>query len=732
MSGDTTIGPARRRLTSEPTPGDLVGTYVVLGTLGRGGGGIVLSAHDPALDRRIALKLVRPGDGSSDPGRLLGEAQALARLAHPNVVTVYEVGTFGDQVFIAMEHIEGDHLEAWCAADKRSRGEILSAYVQAGRGLAAAHAAAIVHGDIKPRNAIMGRDGRVRIIDFGLARAVDQTANSNDVAGTPRYMAPEQREGEPATPRSDQYSFCRSLKEALAGRRLPGRLARLLRRGLALDPRERFGSMTELLKTLARDRAQSRRRLVAAVGIAVVTGSGTAFALGGEGRQRPRCPDPTAALDGIWNADRKSTIDAAVKRNGASSEQAARITASLQTYFADWTVMRDEACTAARMDRTQTEMMLELRNQCLDDRLRDARALVDVLEDHAVSVDRAVQAALSLPPLDHCADTDWLLARIKPPEDPRELATVNHVRDSIAQSRALFWAGLYERALAEAKRARKAAAASDYVPIRAEAEVQLGFMHGWTGASEAALRHGQSGVRLALRSGHYAAAARGWNYLIWVLGGQVGDREAAYTIAGYAEALLAGLPETETMRASVLGRRGALKSLDGDHDAAIADLEKSLNIRLRELGERHPDVGYSRSYLASALYARGDHDAALAQARAARALFRDHIAPRHPELIRATILIARCLRARGQPQQAVDELTELVPDLDAALGADPFALGAEVHVVLGAALSDLNRRAQAASHYRAAIAAFERRDGEDSPRVVKLRKKIEIASTGCR
>ena len=196
-----------------------LGRYVVLERLGAGAMGVVYSAYDPELDRRVAVKLVRAeaerGESSAGArGRRLTEAQTVARLNHPSVITVYDVGTVGDRVFIAMELVDGGTLAAWRAERPRSRGEILELFLRAGEGLAAAHDAGVVHRDFKPDNVLGGKDGRLRVTDFGLARAAKPGANAVptvEIVGTPAYMSPEQFRGEPADARADQFAFCVAL-----------------------------------------------------------------------------------------------------------------------------------------------------------------------------------------------------------------------------------------------------------------------------------------------------------------------------------------------------------------------------------------------------------------------------------------------------------------------------------------------------------------------------------------
>jgi hypothetical protein len=283
--------------------GEVLGRYVISGVLGSGGMGVVYAAEDPRLGRRVALKLLHPSlaeASEEQQQRLLREAQAMARLSHPNVLPVFDLGTEGRQVFLAMELIEGPTLAAWLRQRERPWREILGLFLEAGRGLAAAHQAGLVHRDFKPANVLVGADGRPRVTDFGLVR-VGATSDeglpqapprsgeatltqTGTVAGTPAYMSPEQLAGRPVDARGDQFSFCVALYEALHGvrpftadappehrwtlrrpersPRLPGYVRAALARGLALDPLERFPSMAALLEALTRP-PMPRRRWVA-------------------------------------------------------------------------------------------------------------------------------------------------------------------------------------------------------------------------------------------------------------------------------------------------------------------------------------------------------------------------------------------------------------------------------------------------------------------------------------
>ena len=271
--------------------GTNLGRYVLLDPVGRGGMGVVYGAFDPELDRKVAIKFLRRRDGNPAGARtqLLAEAQAIARLSHPNIVTVHDVGTYDGEVFFAMEYVKGETLRRAQRAGLSGLRHTLALYGAAGQGLAAAHGAGIVHGDFKPENVLVGEDGRVRVTDFGLARAVHEYAPR--FAGTPAYMAPEHWRGHPSDVRSDQYSFCVALLEAVDGQRpeeveeaspsrppdpislrrrtLPIRLARVLARGLAVDPDQRWPSMDALLSAL-REASLPFRRSTGALAAALV------------------------------------------------------------------------------------------------------------------------------------------------------------------------------------------------------------------------------------------------------------------------------------------------------------------------------------------------------------------------------------------------------------------------------------------------------------------------------
>jgi predicted ATPase/predicted Ser/Thr protein kinase len=269
-----------------------IGRFSILAKLGEGGMGIVYLARDPQLDRQLAVKLMHPrAHNQIATTRLLREAQSLARLSHSNVVHVYEIGQHADGLFIAMEYVDGVTLGQWIRAGQRPWWSNLPYLLQAGRGLQAAHDAGLVHRDFKPANVMVGTDGRVRVLDFGLARPAAESDVSNSVSnthnshvtatgtlvGTPAYMAPEQFTGGVGDALSDQFSFCATAFECLFGETpiigtnleeistnikrktlraiprntaLPDRICAALERGLAFSPQDRWPNMAALLAEL--------------------------------------------------------------------------------------------------------------------------------------------------------------------------------------------------------------------------------------------------------------------------------------------------------------------------------------------------------------------------------------------------------------------------------------------------------------------------------------------------
>lgn len=408
-----------------------VGRYALRRVLGAGGGGSVYVARDPELDRELAIKLI----AAPDPvrrARALNEGQALARLAHPNVVTVFDVGVVEDRVYLAMELVRGRSLRA---VDPATPRDVIRAYRQAGEGLAAAHKIGLVHGDFKPENAVIGADGRVRVVDFGLAGAV----GADIAGGTPRYMAPEVARGGAAAPAIDQYAFAVSLRESLeAGgmRPLPRWLASIVNRGSADDPAARYPTLDEMLAALARDpRTRWQRR---AIVIAPVAVAALAFWLGREraGSAGPSCDGGAEALAPVWSGPRAASVHAHVA--GLDTPFAAVAADSgrdaLAAYGRGWVDAYDAACRDAT--RGPSSKLADRRAACLGQARNQLAATVDILASADVAqLAGALRAVQELPDLGRCADPAALMIDVEPPT-PAQAPRVARVVEDLDRARA--------------------------------------------------------------------------------------------------------------------------------------------------------------------------------------------------------------------------------------------------------------------------------------------------------
>lgn len=455
--GLAAAAPTLRGPGSRPSPGadappglprgTSVGRYTIVERLGAGGMGVVYRARDPELDRDVAIKLLRPDASATDTvqrtGDLLREGRAAGQLAHPNVVRVFDVGTVGKELFIAMEYLRGQTLRHWLEAQQRDRREILDALVRAGAGLAAAHAAGLVHGDFKPRNVMVTDDDRVVVLDFGLGHldgrppARDPEQSAFAVSGTPPFMAPELFDGRAASPASDQFAFCVSLYQALCGEhpfgpgqtpqlhgteakapprtRVSGRVWRGLARGLSVDPEARFASMDELLAGIAPP-ARASRLLMGLTGGAAIG----ALVVAVSASDRPGCEEGAGLMREAWEAPR-SRLDE--QRQGPTYE---RLRQRLDGYAAQWARQWDEACHAHHVEATQSADLFHRRVRCLERSRAQLVALVDQLGRETTSASEAAEVASQLPPIAACEDTPALLAGPQVPEDPA-------LRDEIAQ-----------------------------------------------------------------------------------------------------------------------------------------------------------------------------------------------------------------------------------------------------------------------------------------------------------
>ena len=562
-----------------------IGRYEVEAKAGAGGGGEVFVARDPELSRRVAIKLMRAG-GYRD--RMLVEGQALARLSHPNIVPVYDAGTMDDQVYVVMELVEGDTLRAYCEAAARTVREIVRAYRQAAEGLAAAHRAGFIHRDFKPDNALVGRDGRVRVVDFGLARsgggegAGDDGGRASPVnvtragLGTPRYMAPEQAAGATLTPAADQYAFCASLHEGLLARApaVPRWLEAIIRRGTAPEPAERYPSMAAVHAALGRDPASRwrTRGLVAGVlGIAAA-----AFVIGRTDRAAtPSCDRGAAELAGAWSATASSQIAAHFTTLATPyvRQAEAHVLTVLEGYATRWRAGHRDACTAHR-DGTQSTTLFDRRVACLARARAALGTAVSVVS--SVTADRlaeAIGAIGELPDLERCADASALTTAVAPPR-PAVAAAVAAVSDELASLEVEVRAARPDvRPRIEVAVAR--ARALDYPPLVARALRLAGVAALAVDARRDAVAPLAEATTLALTAGDQALAVEAFARRLYAAA--TTTKHGAFAEVDLVEAIAAGLPPSErAIRALFDNSLGSVALAAGKRDQARAAFERAL------------------------------------------------------------------------------------------------------------------------------------------------------------
>ncbi len=632
--GDLGVGAADAAVLGR---GACLGRYVVLSALGSGGMGNVYSAYDPELDRKVALKVLRGDLFESQArgeahSRLLREAQAAAKLAHPNVVAVYDMGTVDERLFVAMELIEGQTLREWLDEKRRSWRDCLRLFREAGEGLAAAHRVGLIHRDLKPSNIMKAADGRARILDFGLARAAGadpEVPAGDDLAlgvsespltmtltrggqmlGTPAYMAPEQYHGTAVDARADQFSFCVALYEALYGEHpfpgetweeleenvrqgriregaaessVPRWLRPVLVRGLEPDPRERFPSMDDLLAALARDPATRRRRFLGAVMAVIVVAALAVKLWSSWGATSLLCKGADRKLAGIWDERRQSEIQQAFLATGVPYAQSGWNAAreSLDSYADAWVATHAAACEATRLRGEQSEEMLDLQMACLDRRLQEMAVVTGALAAADAPVVRsAVQVADGLTSLDGCTDRRGLRAALPPPEDAERAAQVYEIRNRLDAARVRERAGQYAASLEVAEEAVRAADEVDYAPVAAEARALVGSLQGRTGQREQMKDTLLEAARIAHGIGHDELVARAYTILI-VAGIVRGQAEDAHVWSRLAAGTIERLGNRRDLAANRYHFLGMLASLEGEFEPAIEYFETSLETHPR-------------------------------------------------------------------------------------------------------------------------------------------------------
>ncbi len=735
-----------------------IGRFVVVERLGGGAMGVVYRAHDPELARDVALKLLRPdlrteGNASRGPARLLREAQAIARINHPNVIAVHEVGTVGDQVFIAMEFVEGQTLSRWLAGRPSAR-RVLEVFLAAGRGIAAAHAAGVVHRDFKPDNVLVGNDARVRVVDFGLARhttsgvagadhppdppALDVTADTpiaasltktGAVMGTPAYMSPEQYLGRPADARSDQFSFCVALYEGLYGQRpftartipelafavthgevhgppndlgVPRFVWPALHRGLSVRPDDRFATMDDLLRALDRDPGRTARRAGAVVAVAlaasVITYAATRDQLAPCSAERDR-------LGGVWDPGRREAVRAAILATQAPfAPRTWESTARLLDGYADaWVERAVQTCASERIDPA---IATEPRHRCLDARLAELGGLVELLAsaDAGMAL-QAVDAAARLSDLGGCDDASRLVAWNQTSDTERE-KRVSEARKQLGRGNAAIMVGHYgdavasaDAVLAEGHSVDDTALAAAALLLRGQAEERMGQME----LAEATLR---DAVSRATKADDHVTRAQALTSLVYVVGQRPGNYAAALALGAEAGAVLGVIGADPLLRAQLDGALGIAARQAERFDDALRHQQAALHSLTELHGDDYPAALRAHANLGNTLRAMSREAEAESHLRRAAEGLAEILGEDHPLVAVTASNWALAIGRSGRWSEAIEILRRSLATRERN-DPDHPAL-ALAHFNLAHALYSARQYDEAAVHYAEALALRSR------------------------
>jgi serine/threonine protein kinase/tetratricopeptide (TPR) repeat protein len=815
---------AMAALFAEPVEEVRVGRFVLREYVGGGGMGEVYAAWDEKARRKVALKMVRADHAvAAQPNdRLLREAQVLAQLADPNVVHLYEVDEIDGRVFLAMELVRGRSLRRWLqdlddpqggtrehgqardelegparkleAPKGRARvREVLRQFVAAGRGLKAAHAAGLVHRDFKPDNVLVGDDGRVRVVDFGLARTVTdlvpaaapdrfepagarwladetQTLDGPDgrrppqhwrpgramtthgkIMGTLSYMSPEQLRGVEADHRSDQFSFCVALYEALyqqtpfsgssfvkrlqsiergaaeppRGSAVPAALRKAILRGLAADPAARFPDMASLLDVLEGWLQPRRRSQAVAMVVALVIIGGIILAVV---VPKDPCRDAGTEVAALWTPARRDAIRKAFVGTGLSYAAASWSTLEhgLGRYVEQLEGEVVATCEATHPDPGQTNDLSALRKLCLHSRQRRLGALIEQLEHADASmVERAHAAAAELPDLAVCEHPETLLHGMKPAA-PELAPQVDEIRDHLADARTQELLGKRDEALRTAREQLERAQTASYGPVQAEALYQTGRVLAYDGKpeerdeGEGMLRQA---AKLAESERHDELVAEIWNFLVFSANYSHSGTEQARQWQERADTAIRRIGDPPRYRADALRnlarvylKEGKLAEAETEQRKVLAALESAPEIsRLDRLVYQLDLAGIVRR--------RGRYQEAQELYERALALHIEELGETHPLVANVRYGLAMVHKDRGASAVARQLLDDLLRVHGETLGA--------THVLLGhthGTLAELNlfegSLARAREHAMQSLDIYERAYGAGHARLADLYARL--------
>lgn len=750
-----------------------IGRYVVIERLGAGGMGVVFRAFDSKLRREVALKIVRPGGslkGDEARARLLREAQSLAQLSHRNVVAVYDAEATDHGVCLAMEYIEGCTLKEWLAEGPRDWREVVDVGRGIALGLAAAHAAELVHRDVKPDNVMLAKGSsrsslleRVRVTDFGLARlrvgaeTLSEGIASSDehqileadltrtgtAMGTPAYMAPEQHQGRPPDAKADQFALCVVLWEALYGerpypgrsfveiarqkhagpptrphRRVPPWVHRIVAKGLAVRPGDRHASCLDVADALANGRARVRRRRA----IYVLGGLGLAAAGVGvvqdlqRDRQRAACEAEGQAIAEVWNENAASTMEQELRVSGLAyaEETFAKAVPWIEAWTTQWTEARTETCVAATVEASMSADLYARSEACLQERRAELEGLLEVLHDGVPGdVSRVVPAVSGLAGIDECRDHVALQRRAVLPEDPKQRARIEALRLELRRVRGAGAAGDFAKVLQRAEALQEAADAEGYDPLRARAALLVGKLRAYGGESETAEAALREAFVVATSAGDDELAAEAALQLAFHVGYRGAQFEEGLVWVTTAEALARRLDQVDgTLGAEVLTHQGIIMQRQGDVEVAAEAEQKSLEIRERILGREHPEVAGSLNNLANAYTAL--RQPKRAQELLERALDIETAAygADHPNVAMTLSNLGNLAADMGKFDRAEELLSRALHAREIALGSRHPAL-AHTLSNLGLLMHQRGDRQAAREYYERALPILEAKHGSE-------------------
>lgn len=702
---------ATNRGTSPASPGALtggqaIGRYVVLRKAGAGAMGSVYAAYDPDLDRKVALKLLHEIDAPSQAQRLIDEAKVIAKISHPNVITVHDISEHDGRLFLAMEFVAGTTLTSWLGSKARGRRAIVSAFIQAGLGLAAAHDLDLVHRDFKPDNVMVDGEGaelpdgpkRVRVLDFGLAHLGDSDGPA--MAGTPAYMAPEIYASKAASEASDQFSFCVALFEGLTGQRpfeggslvtlarnvcegnqqrppqyleLPSWLRRLLERGLATEPSQRWPSMHALVDELRRDRTRPRIVVGSATGLLLVAASALGYGQLDRARAQARCEATGEAIEAVWDDARVSQIEHAVLATAVpyAADTWARTQPRLSAFATAWTQARTQVCREADLEGTRSGEMLTLAEDCLTQARGAFEAQLTQMVDGGVdATTRAIVNAMNLPRPGDCTDRLELARRSSAPHESRD--EVAAIKRDLASVAAMLEVGRLDAAKRLADEALVRADAVAWGPVQARARIVWADAMSKAGEHDAALPALQRAIVLAGGAGDHLAALNATTELIFLLGYPLYRSDEALALRPHAEMLLqrADLPSDDPRATRLMNSLGATYLMRGDAAEAKGYFQDQVELQTRYLGEAHPKLCNSMNNLALVESELGNVDGALALAEKVVAIRTESVGLEHPLLADSLSTYSVFLTRARRFEDAVDAAQAAIAINSAVYGAD--------------------------------------------------------------